>query len=62
MIKKTLCELFESNKIELQQTLTGMTLPKDFSRAQEAVSSYMEKVFDIEGEFRQISLSQKTIY
>lgn len=62
MIKKTLCELFESNKIELQQTLTGMTLPKDFSRAQEAVSSYMEKVFDIEGEFRQISLSQKTTY
>lgn len=39
-----------------------MTLPKDFSRAQEAVSSYMEKVFDIEGEFRQISLSQKTTY
>lgn len=61
MIKKTLCELFESNKIELQQTLTGMTLPKDFSRAQEAVSSYMEKVFDIEGEFRQ-NLTQSEDY
>jgi len=51
--KKTLCELFESNKAELQQTLTGMVLPKDLGKAQEAVSSYLEKVFDSEGEFRQ---------
>lgn len=51
--KKTLCELFESNKAELQQALTGMVLPKDLGKAQEAVSSYLEKVFDSEGEFRQ---------
>ncbi|MDE7379362.1 MAG: glycine zipper 2TM domain-containing protein [Paraprevotella sp.] len=51
--KKTLCELFESNKAELQQTLTGIVLPKDLGKAQKAVSLYLEKVFDSEGEFRQ---------
>lgn len=51
--KKTLCELFESNKAELQQTLTGMVLPEELGKAQEAVSSYLEMVFDSEGDFRQ---------
>lgn len=61
MIRKTLCEQFESNKIELQQTLTGMTLPKDLSKVQESVTSYLEKVFDAEGEFRQ-NLTQSEDY
>lgn len=59
--KKTLCELFESNKVELQQSLSGMTLPKDLVKAQEAVSSYLEKVFDSDGEFRQ-NLTQSEDY
>lgn len=59
--KKTLCELFESNKAELQQTLTGMALPKDASKVQETVTSYLEKVFDSEGEFRQ-NLTQSEDY
>lgn len=59
--KKTLCELFESNKAELRQNLTGIVLPKDLRKAQEAVSSYLEKVFDSEGEFRQ-NLTQSEDY
>lgn len=59
--KKTLCELFESNKAELQQTLTGMALPKDANKIQEVVTSYLEKVFDSEGEFRQ-NLTQSEDY
>ena len=61
MIKKTLCELFESNKTELQQGLSGMTLPKDVDKIQQTVSSYLEKVFDSEGEFRQ-NLTQSENY
>ena len=61
MAKKTLCELFESNQVQLQQALTGMTLPKDMSKVQKAVSSYLEKVFDTEGEFRQ-NLTQSEDY
>lgn len=61
MTKKTLCELFESNKASLQQALSGMTLPKDLGKAQDAVSSYLEKVFDSEGEFRQ-NLTQSEDY
>ena len=59
--KKTLCELFESNKVKLQQSLTGMTLPKDISKVQEIVSSYLETVFDSEGEYRQ-NLTQSEDY
>lgn len=59
--KRTLCELFESNKIELQQALSGMALPRDLSKAQDAVSSYLGKVFDSEGEFRQ-NLTQSEDY
>ena len=61
MAKKTLCELFESNQVQLQQALTGMTLPKDMSKVQKTVSSYLEKVFDTEGEFRQ-NLTQSEDY
>ena len=61
MAKKTLCELFESNQAQLQHSLTGMTLPKDMSKVQKTVSSYLEKVFDAEGEFRQ-NLTQSEDY
>ena len=61
MAKKTLCELFESNQSQLQQALTGMTLPKDIGKVQNTVSSYLEKVFDAEGEFRQ-NLTQSEDY
>lgn len=61
MAKQTLCELFESNKAELQQALTEMVLPKDLNRVQETVSSYLGKVFDSEGEFRQ-NLTQSEDY
>lgn len=61
MAKKTLCELFESNQVQLQQALAGMTLPKDMSKVQNTVSLYLEKVFDAEGEFRQ-NLTQSEDY
>lgn len=61
MIKKTLCELFESNKAELQQGLSGMTLPKNVDKIQQTVSSYLEKVFDSEGDFR-LNLTQSEDY
>ena len=61
MIKKTLCELFESNKAELRQGLSGMTLPKDVDKIQQTVSSYLEKVFDSEGDFR-LNLTQSEDY
>lgn len=61
MAKKTLCELFESNQVQLQQALTAMTLPKDMGKVQNTVSSYLEKVFDTEGEFRQ-NLTQSEDY
>lgn len=61
MAKRTLCELFESNQVQLQQALTGMTLPKDMGKVQNTVSSYLEKVFDTEGEFRQ-NLTQSEDY
>lgn len=61
MKKKTLCELFESNQVELRQALIGMTLPKDLSKVQKRVTSYLEKVFDSEGEFRQ-NLTQSEDY
>lgn len=61
MAKKALCELFESNQVQLQQALTGMTLPKDMGKVQNTVSSYLEKVFDTEGEFRQ-NLTQSEDY
>lgn len=59
--KRTLCELFESNKATLQQELAGMTLPKDLVKVQDAVATYLEKVFDSEGEFRQ-NLTQSEDY
>lgn len=59
--KMNLCELFEANKAELQQALTGMIFPQDLRKAQEAVSSYLEKAFDSEGEFRQ-NLTQSEDY
>lgn len=59
--KRTLCELFESNKATLQQELAGMTLPKDLVKVQDTVATYLEKVFDSEGEFRQ-NLTQSEDY
>lgn len=49
----SLCELFESNREELLQTLKELVLPRDLGKVQEVVSSYLEKAFDSEGEFRQ---------
>lgn len=59
--RKTLCELFDSNKDELQKSLHGLQLPKDLKTAQDIVSSYLKKVFDLEGEFRQ-NLTQSEDY
>ncbi len=61
MNKKTLRELFESNKADLEQALTGMALPQDCGKVQETVSTYLEKVFDSEGDFRQ-NLTQSEDY
>lgn len=61
MEKKTLQELFESNKKNLEQALEGLFLPQDLVKVQKAVTSYLESAFDSEGEFRQ-NLTQSEDY
>lgn len=53
MNKKTLCELFESNKTELQQALTGMALPKDSVEVQRILTDYLGALFENENGYRQ---------
>ena len=57
----TLRSLFDSRKIELEQKLAGLTLPKDNLKVQEIISDYLTVLFDSEGEFRQ-SLTQAEDY
>lgn len=61
MTKKTLKQLFESQRDVLAQRLEGMKLPKDAEKAQVVVSNYLNELFDGDGEFRQ-SLTQSEDY
>ena len=61
MEKKTLKQLFESQRDVLAQRLEGMKLPKDAEKAQAVVSSYLNELFDGDGEFRQ-NLTQSEDY
>lgn len=61
MAKKTLKQLFESQREVLAQRLEGMKLPKDAEKAQVAVSAYLNELFDGDGEFRQ-NLTQSEDY
>lgn len=62
MNKKTLRELLESNKADLEQALTGMALPQDCGKVQKTVSTYLEKVFDSEEISVKISLNRRIIF
>lgn len=59
--KVSLRSLFESHRGELEQKLHGFSLPKDASAVQDAITKYMNKMFDSEGEFRQ-NLTQSEDY
>lgn len=61
MDTKCLKELFESRKDELALQLEGLSLPKDSKKIQSAVSSYLNTLFDSNGEFRQ-GLTQSEDY
>ncbi len=61
MEKKTLKQLFESQRDVLAQRLEGMKLPKDAEKAQAVVSNYLNELFDGDGEFRQ-NLTQSEDY
>lgn len=61
MEAKSLKELFESRKDELARQLEGFSLPKDSNKIQLAVSTYLNTLFDTNGEFRQ-NLTQSEDY
>lgn len=61
MEKKSLKQLFESQRDVLAQRLDGMKLPKDAEKAQAVVSNYLNELFDGDGEFRQ-NLTQSEDY
>ena len=62
MDTKCLKELFESRKNELALQLEGLSLPKDSKKIQSVVSSYLNTLFDSNGEFRQsLTLSEDYI-
>lgn len=53
--------LFEANRSEMLEQLSGLTLPKDSSKIQTIVEDYLGRMLDSEGEFRQ-SLTQSEDY
>ena len=57
----TLRALFDSKKDSLQQSLEGLTLPRDNKKIQQVISDYLSRLFDSEGEFRQ-NLTQAEDY
>ncbi len=61
MDTKTLKELFESCKDQLALQLEGLSLPKDSQKVQLIVTSYLNTLFDSNGEFRQ-GLTQSEDY
>ncbi len=61
MNTKSLKQLFESRKEDLARQLEGLSLPKENKKVQNIVSSYLNALFDSNGEFRQ-SLTQSEDY
>lgn len=59
--KLTLRSLFDSQKTVLEQSLGGLSLPKDNQKIQQIISEYLTNLFDTEGEYRQ-SLTQAEDY
>lgn len=57
----TLTSLFESNKSELESKLSGLSLPQDAEKIRSIIESYLQQMFNQEGEFRQ-NLSQAEDY
>ena len=49
----TLALMFEANKQALEKELVGLTLPKDANQIQNAVSKYLNVMFENDGEYRQ---------
>lgn len=50
---QTLVSMFEANKEVLENELTGLVLPKDVNKIQNTIASFLNKLLDSEGEFRQ---------
>lgn len=59
--KETLKELFDSRKDELAQSLANLSLPKEAMLVQTTVTSYLNKLFDSNGDYRQ-NLTQSEDY
>lgn len=57
----SLASIFEANKTALAMDLQGLKLPQDAQKVQNAVSEYLDKMFDGEGDFRQ-QLTQSEDY
>lgn len=57
----TLKSLFESNKGELQQKLSGLKLPQNANKIQQVIAEYLNELCDSNGEFRQ-NLTQSEDY
>ena len=52
MAKEFLKNLFESKQDYLRNSLQDLQLPKDALKIERAVSEYLNKLFDENGEFR----------
>lgn len=61
MEKIMLTTLFEKNKLELSESLQGLTVPKDAEKIQQIISAYFSSLLLEDGEFRQ-SLTQSEDY
>lgn len=57
----TLGNLFDANKSELESKLSGLSLPQDTEKIRSIIESYLQQMFNQEGEFRQ-NLSQAEDY
>lgn len=57
----TLTSLFEANKSELKSKLAGLNLFQDTEKIRSIIESYLQRMFNQEGEFRQ-NLSQAEDY
>lgn len=61
MTNLSLKSLFESNKVELEQQIAGLNLPKDLLKIQQIVSDRFSKMLEIDGAYRQ-NLTQSEDY
>lgn len=61
MALQSLTSMFELNQTALKEKLEGLKLPSDSSKIQNIINTYLNEMFDNEGDFRQ-SLTQSEDY